>query len=48
MTFKNDLILQLAAFVLIGFIISIIAFTDNTKTPLQFDEQPQSILLSNQ
>lgn len=47
MTFKNDPVMQLAAFVLIGFIISIIAFTDNTKSPLQIDEQPQSFLLSS-
>jgi len=45
MTFKNDLIMQLTVFVLIGFIISIFAFADNTKTPLQMDDQPQSLLL---
>lgn len=42
MTFKNDTVMQLTAFVLIGFIISIIAFADNTKSPLQIAEQPHS------
>lgn len=46
MTFKNDLVMQLTAFVLIGFIISLITFADNTKTPLQIEEQPQSLFLS--
>lgn len=36
--------MQLAAFVLIGFIISIIAFTGNTKTPLLIEEQTQTYL----
>ncbi len=44
MTFKNDIILQLTAFVLIGFIISIFVFTDNTKTPLDIADQPQSFV----
>ncbi|GEM_PF-5979742 len=44
MTFKNDIILQLTAFVLIGFIISIFVFGDNTKTPLDIADQPQSFV----
>lgn len=47
MTFKNDPVVQLTAFVIIGFIISMVTFSDNTKTPLQYDEQPQSFLLSS-
>jgi len=42
MILKKDPIIQLATFVLIGFIISIIAFADNTSSPLQIEEQPQS------
>ncbi len=44
MTFKNDIILQLTAFVLIGFIISIFVFEDNMKTPLDITVQPQSFV----
>ncbi len=44
MTFKNDLILQLTAFVLVGFIISIFVIGDNTKTPLDIAGQPQSFV----
>ncbi len=47
-TFKKDLVLQLTAFVLIGFIISIFIFPDNTKTPLNIGEQPQFFLSGNQ
>jgi len=47
MTSKQDPVLQLTAFVLIGFIISIIIFTDNTKTPLQIADQPQHLLVSS-
>ncbi|MDX2504391.1 MAG: hypothetical protein QNL62_07935 [Gammaproteobacteria bacterium] len=47
MTFKKDPIIQLATFVLIGFIISIIAFADNSSSPLQIEEQPQSTSFSS-
>jgi hypothetical protein len=46
MTFKNDIIFQLAAFVIIGFIVSVFAFADNTKSPLHFDDQPQSFFIN--
>ena len=47
MIFKSDPIMQLTAFVIIGVIISMLAFSDNTRTPLQIAEQPQSLLLSS-
>ena len=47
MTFGKDPVVQLTAFVLIGFIISVITFSDNTKTPLNTDEQPLHFLTSN-
>ncbi len=46
MTFGKDPVVQLTVFVLIGFIISLIAFSDNTKTPLNSDDQPQHFLVS--
>ena len=47
MIFKRDPVMQLTAFVIIGVIITMVTFTDNTKTPLQNHEQPQSLLLSS-
>lgn len=44
MTFVKDPVAKLAVFVLVGFIISVITFSDNTKTPLNIDDQPQYIL----
>ena len=45
MTFGKDPVVQLTVFVLIGFIISIIIFSGNTKTPLDIDDQPQYFLV---
>lgn len=45
MTTLRDPIVLLTAFVLIGFIISAVTFTENTKTPLNIDEQPQHFLV---
>ena len=47
MTFGKDPVVQLTAFVLIGFIISVITFSGNTKTPLDIDDQPQHSMLSS-
>lgn len=48
MTFGKDPVVQLTIFVLIGFIISLITFSDNTKTPLNIDDQPQHFLISSE
>ena len=44
MTFGKDPVLMLTAFVLTGFIISVLIFSDNTNTPLENTEQPQYYL----
>ncbi len=41
MTFGKDPVVTLTAFVLIGFIISVITFSGNTETPLNVGDQPQ-------
>lgn len=41
MTFLKDPLVLLTSFVLIGFIISAVIFTGNTKSPLDIQEQPQ-------
>lgn len=41
MTFGKEPVVTLTAFVLIGFIISVITFSDNTNTPLSIGDQPQ-------
>ena len=41
MTFGKDPVVNLTAFVLIAFIISVIIFSSNTKTPLNVGDQPQ-------
>jgi len=46
MIFYKDPVMQLTAFVLIGVIISMIAFNDNTKSPLETTDQPQHLLLT--
>ncbi|MCU7940620.1 MAG: hypothetical protein KZQ64_07420 [gamma proteobacterium symbiont of Bathyaustriella thionipta] len=43
----RDPISLLTVFVLIGFIISIVVFAENTKTPLEIDDQPQHLLANN-
>lgn len=47
MTFTRDPVALLATFVFIGFIISIIFFIENTKTPLEINQQPQHFLVRN-
>ncbi|MCW8930371.1 MAG: hypothetical protein OQL19_09055 [Gammaproteobacteria bacterium] len=47
MTFGKDPVANLTAFVLIAFIISVITFSSNTKTPLNIDEQPQYSFLDS-
>lgn len=47
-TFGKDPVVNLTAFVLIGFIISTIVFSGNTKTPLNIDDQPQYLITYTQ
>ena len=48
MIFGKDLVVQLTAFVLVGFIITAITFSSNTRTPLHIDDQPQQLFVSTQ
>lgn len=45
MTFTRDPIALLTIFVLTGFIISAVIFIENTRTPLNINEQPQHLLV---